>query len=76
MLKFFLSIRPHAFKLVDAWKLSDWQLDSSLRRSDGKVYEDLFHRARELNPLNLVTFDSNPRSPVLFRERHSQASKL
>lgn len=70
------SIRPHAVKLVDAWKLSDWQLDSSLGRSDGKVYEDLFYRASELNPLNLVTFDSNPRSPVLFREEHSHPSKL
>ncbi|KEF52327.1 acyl-CoA oxidase [Exophiala aquamarina CBS 119918] len=76
MLKLLLSIRPHAVKLVDAWKLSDWQLDSSLGRSDGKVYEDLFHRASVLNPLNLVTFDSNPRSPVLFREWHSQPSKL
>jgi acyl-CoA oxidase len=31
-------IRPHAVKLVDAWKFPDWQLDSSLGRYDGKVY--------------------------------------
>ncbi|CAO2656682.1 Nn.00g054850.m01.CDS01 [Neocucurbitaria sp. VM-36] len=50
-------IRPHAVRLVDAWKLPDWQLDSSLGRSDGKVYEDLFYRASELNPLNDIIFD-------------------
>ncbi|KAK3175653.1 hypothetical protein K4F52_010088 [Lecanicillium sp. MT-2017a] len=61
-------IRPHAVKLVDAWSFPDWQLDSSLGRHDGKVYEDMFYRASQLNPLNDVTFDSDPNSPVLFRE--------
>jgi acyl-CoA oxidase len=64
-------IRPHAINLVDAWKLPDWQLDSSLGRADGRVYEDLFHRASDLNPLNDITFDCNPNSPVLFREDHN-----
>lgn len=69
-------IRPHAVKLVDAWKLTDWQLDSSLGRKDGKVYEDLFLRASELNPLNRITFDSDPNSPVLFRGEPVHSSKL
>jgi acyl-CoA oxidase len=60
-------IRPHVVRLVDAWKFPDWQLDSSLGRYDGKVYEDLFHRASEVNPLNDVVIDPYPDSPVLFR---------
>jgi acyl-CoA oxidase len=52
-------IRPHAVKLVDAWMIPDYLLDSALGRSDGKVYEDLFNRAHRLNPLNKITY--NPR---------------
>lgn len=71
-------IRPHAIRLVDAWKFPDWQLDSSLGRYDGKVYEDMFYRASELNPLNNVVFDPYPDSKVLFRkdERKDLRSKL
>ncbi|KAJ9612215.1 hypothetical protein H2200_003812 [Cladophialophora chaetospira] len=54
------SIRPHAVRLVDAWKLPDWLLDSSLGRYDGKVYEDLLYRASELNPLNRLVIDTRP----------------
>lgn len=61
-------IRPHAVRLVDGWRFPDWQLDSSLGRYDGKVYEDMFHRASEVNPLNDVVFDPYPESPVLFRD--------
>lgn len=61
-------VRPHAVRLVDAWKFPDWQLDSSLGRYDGKVYEDMFHRASEVNPLNDITIDPYPGSAVLFRE--------
>ncbi|PKS08737.1 hypothetical protein jhhlp_004790 [Lomentospora prolificans] len=68
-------IRPHAIRLVDAWKFPDWQLDSSLGRYDGKVYEDMFHRASQLNPLNDIVFDPYPDSAVLFREGGSK-SKL
>ncbi|KAK9439796.1 acyl-coenzyme A oxidase 1 [Metarhizium brunneum] len=68
-------IRPHAVKLVDAWKFSDWQLDSSLGRYDGRVYEDMFHRASEVNPLNDITFDPYPDSSVLFQS-DKRASKL
>ena len=60
-------VRPHTIRLVDAWKFPDWQLDSSLGRYDGKVYEDLFHRASEVNPINDVVFDPYPNSDVLFR---------
>lgn len=60
-------IRPHAVKLVDSWGFDDWVLDSSLGRADGKVYEDLFHRASELNPLNSITVDPYPDSDVLFK---------
>ncbi|KAG0650216.1 Peroxisomal acyl-coenzyme A oxidase 1 [Hyphodiscus hymeniophilus] len=52
-------IRPHAVKLVDAWSIPDYLLDSALGRYDGKVYEDLYNRAHRLNPLNSVTFNPN-----------------
>ncbi|KAE8382411.1 acyl-CoA dehydrogenase/oxidase C-terminal [Aspergillus bertholletiae] len=52
-------VEPHAVALVDAWKIPDYLLDSALGRFDGKVYEDLFHRAHRLNPLNEITFNPN-----------------
>lgn len=61
-------IRPHAIRLVDAWGFDDWVLDSSLGRFDGKVYEDMFYRASELNPLNRITVDPYPDSDILFRK--------
>lgn len=71
-------VRPHAVRLVDAWDFPDWQLDSSLGRYDGKVYEDYFHRASELNPLNDITLDPYPDSPVLFKKdnRKKKEAKL
>lgn len=71
-------IRPHAVRLVDAWKFPDWQLDSSLGRFDGKVYEDMFHRASELNPLNDVIFDPYPDSGIIIKKdlRDEIKSKL
>ena len=78
VMKLLDDIRPHAVRLVDTWKFPDWQLDSSLGRYDGKVYEDMFHRASELNPLNSVTFDPYPDSKTLFKkdERADLRSKL
>lgn len=71
-------IRPHAVRLVDAWCFDDWQLDSSLGRFDGRVYEDLFYRASELNPLNRLTVDPYPESGVIVRrdERGGRGAKL
>lgn len=71
-------LRPHAVRLVDSWKFPDWQLDSSLGRYDGAVYEDMFKRASEDNPLNKVVFDPYPDSPVLFKkdQRGDLRSKL
>ncbi|KAL3425818.1 acyloxidase [Phlyctema vagabunda] len=60
-------IRPHALRLVDAWAFPDWQLDSSLGRKDGKVYEDMFYRASELNPLNGLTVDPYPENDVMVK---------
>ena len=71
------SIRPHAIRLVDSFALPDFLLDryvlrralsyqadkcSAMGRYDGRVYEDLFHRAHDLNPLNKVTFNPDYRS--------------
>ena len=78
VMKLLEEIRPHAVRLVDAWQFPDWQLDSSLGRYDGKVYEDLFKRASELNPLNALTIDPYPDSNVLVKKdaRASFKSKL
>lgn len=67
VMKLLEEIRPHALRLVDAWQFPDWQLDSSLGRYDGKVYEDMFHRASELNPLNGLTVDPYPQNDVLIK---------
>ncbi len=78
VMKLLEEIRPHAVRLVDAWHFPDWQLDSSLGRYDGKVYEDLFKRASELNPLNALTIDPYPGSNVLVKKdaRDGFKSKL
>jgi acyl-CoA oxidase len=76
VMKLLKEIRPHAVRLVDAWAFPDWQLDSALGRSDGKVYEDMFRRASELNPLNEITVDPYPESPTIFRSLGALKSKL
>ncbi|KAI9819433.1 MAG: fatty-acyl coenzyme A oxidase [Thelocarpon impressellum] len=78
VMKLLEELRPHAVRLVDAWQFTDWQLDSSLGREDGKVYEDMFFRASELNPLNGLTIDPYPDSDVLIKrdEREKHRPKL
>lgn len=66
------AIRPHAVRLVDSWKFDDWVLDSSLGKENGSVYEDMFRRASEDNPLNKVVFDPYPNSSVLFKKDNRQ----
>ena len=75
VMKLLEEIRPHAVRLVDSWDFPDWQLDSSLGRFDGKVYEDMFYRASELNPLNRVVVDPYPESGTLFRKDESSGLK-
>ncbi|OCK80888.1 acyl-CoA oxidase [Lepidopterella palustris CBS 459.81] len=75
VMKLLKEIRPHAVRLVDAWDFPDWQLDSSLGRYDGRVYEDMFHRASELNPLNAITVDPYPDSGVTFKKDESREFK-
>ena len=62
ILELMARIRPHAVKLVDSFALPDYLLDSALGREDGKVYEDLFHKAHLLNPLNRETFNPDYRN--------------
>jgi acyl-CoA oxidase len=50
-------IRPHAVRLVDAWSIPDYLLDSALGREDGDVYNALWQKAHLENPLNLTTFN-------------------
>ena len=55
-------IRPHAVRLVDAWSIPDYLLESALGRYDGDVYNELFRRAHEENPLNQETFNPDWKS--------------
>ncbi|KAF2185589.1 acyl-CoA oxidase [Zopfia rhizophila CBS 207.26] len=55
-------LRPHAVKLMDAWSIPDFLLDSALGRYDGRVYEKLYDMAHRRNPLNTVTFNPDWRS--------------
>ena len=67
-------IRPHAIPLVEGWGFSDFILNSSLGRSDGNVYEDMFRKAAA-NPVNTLTFDPRPESAVLVK-RTTRLAKL
>ncbi|KAL5363343.1 acyl-CoA dehydrogenase/oxidase C-terminal [Aspergillus floccosus] len=67
VLRLMEAIRPHAVRLVDAWAIPDYLLDSALGRSDGRVYEDLFHRAHRLNPLNKITFNPDYRTDEIIK---------
>lgn len=66
------AVRPNAVNLVDGWAFSDLILNSSLGRTDGRVYEDIFRRAAT-DPVNGLTFDPNPDSPVIIRRRENVA---
>ena len=61
------AIRPHAVKLVDAWSIPDFLLDSALGRYDGRVYEDLFNRAHCQNRLNEIVFNPNYREDEIVK---------
>lgn len=76
VMKLLSDIRPHAIRLVDSWSFPDWQLDSSLGRYDGNVYEDLFYRASELNPLNKVVFDPYADNNNILKKDERTKSKL
>lgn len=56
------AIRPHAVRLVDAWSIPDYLLESALGRYDGDVYNALWQKAHLENPLNLQTFNPDFRT--------------
>ena len=61
-------------RLVDAWSIPDYLLDSALGRFDGEVYPTLFKSAHERNPLNVQTFNSDYRSEeIILGEGEEQA---
>ncbi|KAK5045202.1 hypothetical protein LTR84_009535 [Exophiala bonariae] len=62
VLKLMKAIRPHAVRLVDAWSVPDYVLESALGSYDGDVYNRLFHKAHRENPLNLQTFNPDWKS--------------
>ncbi|KAF2642348.1 hypothetical protein P280DRAFT_467716 [Massarina eburnea CBS 473.64] len=69
-------LRPHAVKLVDAWSIPDWLLNSALGRSDGKVYEELFDMAHRRNPLNRTVFNVDWRSDEIVLGSKNGARNL
>ncbi|KAF9895095.1 fatty-acyl coenzyme A oxidase [Aspergillus nanangensis] len=74
VMKLLDEVRPHAVSLVDAWKIPDWKLDSSLGRYDGEVYPDLFRRAAQ-NPVNDLVFDPYPWNEAVLKNSQPK-SKL
>lgn len=60
------AIRPHAVRLVDAWSIPDYLLDSALGRKDGDVYNALWKKAHLENPLNLNTFNPDYRTEEII----------
>jgi len=63
-------------RLVDAWSIPDYLLESALGRYDGDVYNQLFRLAHEENPLNQETFNPDWRSEeVVMGEGEETARK-
>jgi acyl-CoA oxidase len=61
-------LRPHAVKLVDAWAIPGYLLDSALGREDGRVYEELFDRAHRRNEvMNGTVFNVDWRSEEIVK---------
>lgn len=60
------AIRPHAVRLVDAWSIPDYLLDSALGRFDGDVYRALWQKAHLENPLNMDVFNPDFRTEEIL----------
>jgi acyl-CoA oxidase len=76
ILKLMAELRPHAVKLVDAWSIPDFLLNSALGRFDGRVYEELFDMAHRKNPLNKETFNPDWRSKEIVLGSGDQGRHL
>lgn len=70
-----MQVRPHAVRLVDAWSVPDYLLESALGRYDGDVYNDLFRRAHKENPLNQQTFNVDWRSEEILMGEGEEAAR-
>jgi acyl-CoA oxidase len=68
-------VRPHAVRLVDAWSVPDYLLESALGRYDGDVYNDLFRRAHKENPLNQQTFNVDWKSEEIVMGEGEDAAR-
>jgi acyl-CoA oxidase len=68
-------IRPHAVKLVDAWSVPDYLLESSLGRYDGDVYNDLFRKAHKENPLNMQRFNPDWKTEEIILGEGEEAAR-
>lgn len=64
--KLMVNIRPHAVRLVDAWSIPDYLLESALGRYDGDVYNAIWRRAHLENPLNMETFNPDYRTDEII----------
>jgi acyl-CoA oxidase len=61
-------IRPHAVKLVDAWSIPEYLLDSALGRKDGDVYGAMWRMVHKENGImNKVTFNPDWRSEEIVK---------
>jgi acyl-CoA oxidase len=69
-------VRPHAVRLVDAWSIPDYVLESALGSYDGDVYNRLFTKAHKENPLNMITFNPDWKTAeIIMGEGEENAMK-
>jgi acyl-CoA oxidase len=68
-------VRPHAVRLVDAWSVPDYLLESALGSYDGDVYNRLFRKAHKENPLNLLTFNPDWRTEEIVMGEGEENAK-
>lgn len=70
-----MQVRPHAVRLVDAWSVPDYLLESALGSYDGDVYNRLYHKAHRENPLNRQTFNPDWRSEEIVMGEGEQNAR-
>ena len=69
-------VLPHSIALTDAFAFSEFELNSSLGRADGRAYEDLYRRANETKNLNLGKEAYKKDIQAILKLASSKQSKL
>lgn len=68
------ALRPDVVPINDAWDFSDRVLNSSIGRSDGRVYEHLLREAR-MSALNWNNDGNREEVPIFVRALETRLDK-